>query len=176
MAKVAVNYKIDEELKQRVDKILDHLDITPTMVVTGLYHYIDHNLTLPFLIKTQSATPEELKETLINLCYGAMFHLQSIYAKTPENANTEMMRLNHCINQIRIFTRSYLKRIAEQTNEEENTMIHSLLLSLERARTDAHICNEKRLLTTEETFGMHKAGMKMGMDLLSDAIYKLENE
>lgn len=171
MAKVAVNYKVDEELKQRVDKVLEQLDITPTMAVTGLYHYIDQNRTLPFLIKTQVATPKELEQTLINLYYGALFHLQSIYATTPDNTDREMLRLNHSVNQITLFTGNYLKHTAGVISQEKEWAIQSLQLSLDMARAKAQSCHEYWGL--DET--SRRANLKMGIEILSDFINNMDN-
>jgi addiction module RelB/DinJ family antitoxin len=172
MAKVAVNYKVDEELKQRVDKVLEQLDITPTMAVTGLYHYIDQNHTLPFLIKTQVATPKELEQTLINLYYGALFHLQSIYATTPDNTDREMLRLNHSVNQITLFTGNYLKQTAGVISPTKESAIQSLRLSLDIARAAAQSCNEYREFSKES----RRISLQMAIKILSKFINDMENE
>lgn len=170
MAKVSVNYKIDEELKKRVDEKLALLDIPVTSAVTGLYQYIDQHNTLPFIIKTQVATPEELAQTLTNLYYGALFHLQAIYSNTQENGKVELMRLRNSANQIEIFTHNNADTISSW-NKVSVQYIHTILFFLHRSVLTAYNYIEE----TSEKCEMYKTSLKDTIEVLSDAINTLEN-
>ncbi|MEG7665025.1 hypothetical protein U0D24_21880 [Hafnia paralvei] len=172
MAKTAVNYKIDEALKRRVDQILEQLDITPTIAITGLYHYIDQHSTLPFIIKMQATTLEELDNTLINLYYGALYHLRSVYDKIPAAADAEMVRLNHCHNQINIFIHDYKEHTFTQTTTERECLTDLLYYRLNDCVARARLCNDSRF---DPNIGVYKAGLKMGIELLAEKIQSIEN-
>ncbi|AJI85192.1 hypothetical protein AW19_4171 (plasmid) [Yersinia frederiksenii Y225] len=126
MAKVSVNYKIDEELKRRVDEKLALLDITVTTAVTGLYHYIDQHSTLPFIIQSQVQTAEEMEETMIALLYGVAFHLQGVISEfETNNIQIDILKLNNTACQIKKYLSNYIKiegLTVEQRYRVENVM------------------------------------------------------
>lgn len=110
MAKASVNYKIDEELKNRVDKKLALLEIPVTTAVTGLYQYIDQHSTLPFIIQSQVQTAEEMEQTMIALLYGVAFHLQGVISEFETNSTqTDILKLNNSACQIKKYLSKYIK-------------------------------------------------------------------
>lgn len=126
MAKVSVNYKIDEELKSRVDKKLALLEIPVTTAVTGLYQYIDQHSTLPFIIQSQVQTAEEMEQTIIALFYGVAFHLQGVISEFEKNnTQTDILKLNNSACQIKTYLSNYIKiegLTVEQKYRVENVM------------------------------------------------------
>ncbi|WP_145573463.1 hypothetical protein [Yersinia mollaretii] len=126
MAKVSVNYKIDEELKKRVDEKLALLDIPVTTAVTGLYQYIEQHSVLPFIIQLQVQTAEEMEKTIIALLYGVAFHLQGVIAEfETNNTQTNILKLNNTACQIKKYLSNYIKMeglTVEQRYRVENVM------------------------------------------------------
>lgn len=142
MAKVSVNYKLDEELKNRVDKKLALLEIPVTTAVTGLYQYIDQHSTLPFIIQSQVQTAEEMDQTMIALFYGVAFHLQGIIAEfdLKNNTQTDIFKLNNTACQIKKYHNNYIK--IEGLTVEQRYRVESVMDTMMSAVLKANLFHD----------------------------------
>lgn len=171
MAKVSVNYKVDEELKRRVDEKLALLDITVTTAMTGLYHYIEQHSVLPFIIQSQVQTAEEMEQTMISLLYGVAFHLQGIISEfETNNTQTDILKLNNTACQIKKYLSNYIK--IEGLTVEQRYRVENVMDSMIPAVLYANLFHDYFFKSDGNTVGL----LKLKTERFIEELNTLDNE
>lgn len=171
MAKVSVNYKVDEELKRRVDEKLALLDITVTTAMTGLYHYIEQHSVLPFIIQSQVQTAEEMEQTMISLLYGVAFHLQGIISEfETNNTQTDILKLNNTACQIKKYLSNYIK--IEGLTVEQRYRVENVMDSMIPAVLYANLFHDYFFKSDGNTVGL----LKLKTERFIEELNALDNE
>lgn len=157
-----VHIRIDDQLKQKADAVFNTIQITPTQGVTGFYQYVADNGKLPFVIRTNSDTPEEIYFNAVELT-GQVYFMLKLVRNCLGNEpplNKTVHHLNNAYNFSAMKINEALKITAQMVGERE---ILKRYLLLNELYSDITCCLNSAidLLST-------KVGIKLTTEELAD--------
>ncbi|WP_404273694.1 type II toxin-antitoxin system RelB/DinJ family antitoxin [Yersinia similis] len=99
-----ITVRIDDELKQNFDDVLNELKISQTEVIINTCKYIVQNKKLPFVVIEKLKTPEELRREILDKFNTAYFVIRDLASNQKNNNPIYPKHCRIIISTLRGFT------------------------------------------------------------------------